>query len=48
MPRDMALQKVLTECARGVLDETADCRTTDPFYWAGYHLYGNNGRCDVG
>jgi tetratricopeptide (TPR) repeat protein len=47
MPRDIALQKVLTECALGELDKTVGHRVTDPYYWAGYHLYGNNDCFDV-
>ena len=47
MPRDIALQQVLTECARGALDKTAGRRVTDPYYWAGYYLYGSKGGCDV-
>lgn len=40
-PRDLALQRALRDCAQGALDQCAECPVTDPFYWAGYYLYGD-------
>lgn len=41
LPRDQALQAAQCECLRGKLPLPAGRCTKDPFYWAGFQLYGD-------
>jgi CHAT domain-containing protein len=43
LPRDRALQEVQRLCLRGELPGCGDVDTRDPFFWAGFQLYGNPG-----
>jgi CHAT domain-containing protein len=42
-PRDQALRQVQLDCLSGRLLEPATANRADPFYWAGFALYGEGG-----
>lgn len=44
LPRDQALQATQLECLKNQLPLAARRQTADPFYWAGYQLYGESRR----
>jgi CHAT domain-containing protein len=47
LSRTEALRRTQIECRSRVLPGCGDIDTSDPFYWAGFNLFGEAGRLDL-